>query len=267
MSQSTAIQYSVEAYNLSHSSENKIHDDTVARDLGFSGGLVPGVEVFAYATHVALDHLGTSFLESGVMNCRFAKPLYDGRIADVRGVPDGTGGIDISVESDGIICATGHAALDEGGQAPAFSADRFAPPPQHRPAADETSLAVGRQFGIHPETIDATALRQYLDDVREQSDVYAANGVVHPGQLLRLCNTALKDNVLLPPWIHTGSVMRNFSLARVGEELTVQAHVVNNYERKGHRLVDLDCLVVANGARVVAHVLHTAIYQLRHLAA
>ena len=30
---------------------------------------------------------------------------------------------------------------------------------------------------------------------------------------------------------------------------------------------DLDCLIVADGARPVAHVLHTAIYRLRHLAA
>ena len=267
MSQSTAILYSVEAYNLSHSSENKIHDDNVARDLGFSGGLVPGVEVFAYATHVALRHFGTSFFEAGVMDCRFAKPVYDGRVAEVRGMPDGAGGIDISVESDGITCATGHAALNEGDQAPALSSDKFALPPQDRPAADETSLAVGRKFGICPETIDETALQQYLEDVREQSDVYDANGIVHPGQILRLCNSALKDNVLLPPWIHTGSVVRNFSPARIGEELTVQANVCDNYERKGHRLVDLDCLVVANGERVVAHVLHTAIYQLRHLAA
>ena len=33
--------YTVEAYNLSHASENKIHDDAVARKLGFSGGLCP----------------------------------------------------------------------------------------------------------------------------------------------------------------------------------------------------------------------------------
>ena len=267
MSQSAPLCYSVEAYNLSHSSENKIHDDDVARNLGFSGGLVPGVEVYAYATHAALCHFGSAFLDCGVMRCRFAKPLYDGRMAEVRGVPDAKGGIDITVESDGVVCATGHASLDGKGPAPTLSSESFELPPQERPAADQTSLAVGRRFGIRPETVDEGALQQYLEDVREQSEFYAANGVVHPGQLLRLCNSALKDNVLLPPWIHTGSVVRNHSPARIGEALTIQAHVADNYERKGHRFVDLDCLVVANGERVVAHVLHTAIYQLRHLAA
>ena len=46
--------YSVEAYNISHASENKIHDDAVAQKLGFSGGLVPGVEVYGYMTHLAM---------------------------------------------------------------------------------------------------------------------------------------------------------------------------------------------------------------------
>ena len=42
----------VEAYNTAKQSENKMHDDTVARRFGFSGGLVPGVDVFAYMMHV-----------------------------------------------------------------------------------------------------------------------------------------------------------------------------------------------------------------------
>ena len=42
--------YSVNAYNLAKNSENKIHDDSVARRFGFQGGLVPGVDVFAYMT-------------------------------------------------------------------------------------------------------------------------------------------------------------------------------------------------------------------------
>src|SRR5580700_9954072 len=40
--------YRVAAYNTAKQSENKMHDDTVARRFGFSGGLVPGVDVMAY---------------------------------------------------------------------------------------------------------------------------------------------------------------------------------------------------------------------------
>jgi hypothetical protein len=76
--------YTVEACNLSHASENKIHDDQVARKLGFSGGLVPGVEVYAYACHPLVRRWGRDWLAHGRMECRFLKPVYDGRLALVK---------------------------------------------------------------------------------------------------------------------------------------------------------------------------------------
>ena len=42
--------YRVSAFNTAQESENKIHDDDVARRFGFTGGLVPGVDVYAYMT-------------------------------------------------------------------------------------------------------------------------------------------------------------------------------------------------------------------------
>ena len=44
--------YRVSAYNTAHDSENKIHDDATARRFGFGGGLVPGVDVYGYITHM-----------------------------------------------------------------------------------------------------------------------------------------------------------------------------------------------------------------------
>ena len=50
--------YVVEAYNTATQSTNKIHDDDVARTYGFRGGLVPGVDVYAYLTHVPAERWG-----------------------------------------------------------------------------------------------------------------------------------------------------------------------------------------------------------------
>src|SRR5258708_12563113 len=47
--------YRVSAYNTSKLSENKIHDDTVARRFGFSGGLVPAVHVMPYIIHLPVE--------------------------------------------------------------------------------------------------------------------------------------------------------------------------------------------------------------------
>ncbi len=266
MSAAATLSYSVEAYNLSHASENKIHDDTVAQQLGFTGGLVPGVEVFAYATHPAVAHWGAAFLERGRMQCRFAKPLYDGRTAEVTGAPVDGNALAITVESDGLQCASGRAELpDATPQVPRPDDYEASVPPAERPPADKQSLAVGTVLGIAPEALTAEVANQYLADVREKSPLYRDLGVAHPGWLLRLCNLALKDNVVLPPWIHVGSDIQFFSQAKVGEALSVRSKVTDNYERKGHRFVDMDCLVLAGDTRPVAQVKHTAIYQLRHL--
>lgn len=269
MSPATATTYCVEAYNLSHASENKIHDDTVAQKLGFAGGLVPGVEVYAYACHPPVQRWGRAWLERGRMQCRFLKPVYDGRIAVVTGRDAATGGLDVEVHSEGVLCATGHASLGDGAASPP-SVDEFqqrTPPAlAERPPASEASLAEGAWLGIAPARLTPEAAADYLRDVRETDAIYAREGLAHPGALLRLCNLALRQNVVLPPWIHTGSKVANFAAARVGDELSVRARVAANYERKGHRLVDLDALVIANGGTVLSRVLHTAVYQLRQLS-
>src|SRR5437660_9847234 len=81
--------YRVSAHNTSKQSENKIHDDTVARKFGFSGGLVPGVDVFAYMTHLPVEKWGRAFLERGLMDARFVKPVYDGEVAELTAKEEG----------------------------------------------------------------------------------------------------------------------------------------------------------------------------------
>ncbi len=266
MNAAAELTYTVEAYNLSHASENKIHDDTVAQKLGFAGGLVPGVEVFAYASHVPVMHWGRVFLERGRMACRFAKPVYDGATALVTGQPVGDR-LELRVESNGVLCATGTASLPPPSGTIDAHSYAAAPPAQERPPADETSLAVGTVLGIAPKPLTTGVAETYLADARETAPIYAAEGLAHPGYLLRLCNLALVENVVLAPWIHTGSVLQFLSTARIGETLSVRARVTANTERKGHRFVDLDCLILADDRRPVAQVAHTAIYRLRHLAA
>ena len=88
--------YRVQAYNTAKLSENKMHDDTVARRFGFSGGLVPGVDVMAYMMHLPVAKWGRAFLERGLIEARFVKPVYDGEITDVT-----------ATESDGVLVDRG----------------------------------------------------------------------------------------------------------------------------------------------------------------
>src|ERR1700736_2295213 len=110
--------HSVSAYNTSKLSENKIHDDSVARRFGFSGGLVPGVDVMAYMMHLPIARWGRDFLERGLIEARFLSPVYDGETAEIAGDESG-GVVSIEVKSRGALCATGSAALPAS--APAIS--------------------------------------------------------------------------------------------------------------------------------------------------
>ena len=258
-----ATEYRVQARNLSHASENKIHDDDIARRFGFQGGLVPGVEVYAYMTHLPATLWGVDWLERGTAECRFFKPVYDGKFVTVSATGS-AGALAVTVESEGKRCATGAAALPEQPSALPVIPDA-APIPESdaRPDADEATLATGRRLSSHPLHVTPDRLQQYLADISETEPLYAREQIVHPALMLRLSNSALKDNVKLGPWIHAASSIRHCGLAPAGASLAAHAEVAANYERKGHRFVDLDVVIVADGIRAVAQVRHTAIYRLR----
>jgi acyl dehydratase len=256
----------VQAYNTAKLSENKMHDDTVARRFGFSGGLVPGVDVMAYMMHLPVAKWGGAFLERGLIEARFVKPVYDGEMADVTG-EENDGVLSLQVESRGQICATGTVSLPAS--APSFLISDFsevAAVTERRPV-NAASYELGTWLGSLPRAWAGEAAREYLTDVRETDQIYASAGLGHPGLLQRVMNKVLVDNAILGPWIHVGSRMQLLSAARSGDELTARAKVTGNYEKKGHRFVELDALVVANGRTPLAHCQHIAIYQPREQAA
>jgi hypothetical protein len=260
--------YRVLAYNTAKDSENKIHDDAVAPRFGFAGGLVPGVDVYAYMTHQPLRRWGRAWLERGTIDCRLAKPVYDGEEAVVF-AEHSDEGLALRIESHGEICAKAIAALPTA--LPAVpSLHEFvaaAPPPREaRPPADETSLAVGTWLGMRPLRLAPDYAAAYLRDLRETDPIYAAEGLAHPGLLLRTCNWALGHNVVLGPWMHVGSRVQHLGLARVGELISACARVSANYEHKEHRFVELDALVLTEETVPVARIAHVAIYRPRQVA-
>ncbi len=267
MSMSTALEHKIEAYNLSAASENKIHDDTVAKKFGFEGGLVPGVEVYAYMAHLPVGKFGPDWLERGTAECRFHKPVYDGRYATVSGTLLDENTLALKVEMDGLLCATGQAALSAAKTAPPANDIPTATLPDHatRPDAAPETLVEGQLMGTFDVTHSAEDNANYVRDVREPLELYTQEGVIHPGLILRLGNRALSMNVRLGPWIHVGSIIQNYAVAKVGDRLAAPARVIKEYEHKGHRFVELDVLITANGERSLARIHHTAIYRPRQV--
>lgn len=258
--------YRVEAYNTAKQSENKMHDDTVARRFGFSGGLVPGVDVMAYMMHVPVARWGRSFLERGLIEARFVKPVYDGETADVDSV-ENEGVLTIEVFSRGELCATGTASLPAF--APTVSFDDFVEVPAvaERSPVGPAAFEIGKWLGTAPRRWMGDAAAEYLSGIRETDPIYQREGLGHPGLLQRVMNRVLVDNTMLGPWIHVGSRMQLLAAAKSGDEIAARAKVTANYEKKGHRFVELDALVVANRTTPLAHCQHIAIYQPREQAA
>ena len=240
--------YDAVAVNLDPEADNRIHDDDVARQYGFAGALVPGVELFALATAPYVQAWGEAFLAAGRLDIRFRKPVYDGERLGVRGVeelvlagPDGT------VRSTGSVAPP---APQPGVPArePVPLPDRLAPEP------------VPGAFGTVVQVAEPAACAEYVRAIGDPWPGYER--LVHPGLVLRLVNLALMSNVELGAWVHTASDCRFLGLARMGDALEVRSEVTEVFERRGHRVVRYDALVLGAGGPV-ARVDHEAIWRLR----
>ena len=257
-----SLRHEVPALNTATASTNKIHDDDVARQYGFRGGLVPGVDVYAYMTHAPVSRWGIEFLRHGWMTARFVKPVYDGERVTVTGTPDGDEMVLALAGPDEVVRATGRASL-----APPTT-DREVPPeaprPDPRPPASPESLARGTVLGSIADEFDPDRAGEYLAAVREDLTIYTEGPYAHPGWLLRFANSVLTANVVLGPWIHVSSDVALLGVVGNGQALDVHGAVLDEYERKGHRFVELDVAILAEGD-LVQRIHHTAIHTPRRV--
>lgn len=263
-------EYRVKARNTSAASENKIHDDTVARRYGFAGALVPGVTVYAYLTHPLVEALGTAWLERGTATLRLLKPILEGEEVRVTGAVTArtATGVTVAVKAATDAhpeCAVVEASLPAGLPTPAnLALYRARPLPAERPLPTRESLSKIEALGT-PETLfDEARSAAYLESVADTLAVYrSGDSRVHPAFYLDQANRALDRNIKLGPWIHVASTIRHLGPAHVGDHLETRGRVRSLYERKGREYIELDLLIVAGERRrPVAHVLHTAIWQL-----
>jgi acyl-coenzyme A thioesterase PaaI-like protein len=251
--------------------ENKIHEDDLARQYGFKGGLVPGVIMYAWMTHPVVEALGAEWLERGSFETRFAKPIYYEEPATIRARVSARTAEVVTIEvaahnSVGEVCGTATMSLDRSARpSPPVVADyAVAPLPAERPRATRALFEGLRVLGTPELDLDVAASAGFVTRFGETLGGYAgADAMGHPGMHLDMANRALDRNVRMSPWIHVGSAGRHLSAARVGDRLAMRGRVQRLFEKKGHEFVEADLLLVANGSRPVASIRHTAIYLLR----
>jgi hypothetical protein len=249
-------EHRVVAFNTATESANRMHDDTVAATYGFRGGLVPGVDVWAYLTRPCVDRWGVEFLERGAMEVRFLLPVYDGE--EVAARLDDDGSLELT-GTDGTLRAAGTASVaDQLSPKRIGTAEAADPVPPAEPELLTPGTVLGTLRYRHRKDPHA----QYLDDVRETSDLYEGGAICHPGFLARQANYVLSSSVRLGPWIHVSTRAQHRGLVRDGAAIEVRGVVVDERAHKGHRFVDLDVEITADGSPVWS-AFHTAIWRPR----
>jgi acyl dehydratase len=228
--------------------ENRVHNPTVARTLGFAGGLVPGVDTYAYLTRPVVERWGLEWLRHGWGEVRLLKPVYDGEELEIAFDGDTVTAKNVGGE----LCATLVVGLHGGPDQLSPLEDH--PLPDRRYEASESSFRL-HGFGTYRQTVTEEQAQHHLRDVRETLAVYDEQAILHPAHLLRFANTALSASYRLGPWLHVASHVQHAGPVRRGQEVEVRARLAGCFEKKGHRFVELD--VQVTGARVR----HTAIYE------
>ncbi len=262
--------YTLRAHNASEQSENKIHDNAVARQYGFEGGLVPGVAIHGYMTRPALDALGPQWLERGTISTRFIKPFYQDELVTVRttvtSASESLVAVDlVAVNEKGETCAIGTATLPaEAPVRPDIADVAAAPLAAVRPPVSRDALAAIQTLGtIETPWESSEKDAGFLAEIKDDHPAYRGeSAVIHPGFLVRFANTVLVRAVQLGPWIHVSSDVRHYSTVKPGEGFSTRARITELFERKGHKFVTLDVLQVS-GVRPVTRNTHTAIYDIR----
>lgn len=259
---SASAMYRVTAHNAATESSNRIHADDVAREYGFGGGLVPGVTVYAYLTHPVVETYGRDWLERGTLSARFLAPFYEGDAVEVKATETEDGALDVvACNEAGEVCATGRATLP-GVPLPGAADIPALPRPENRAPASAEVFLEQPVLGAVKRRAEIAFVGQEGDDL----PIYAEEGLAHPGSLILGANDVLVANVVLGPWIHARSEVTNIQAVAEGETVSTRARVRDVYERKGHRFVDLDVLMVVGDDTPVMFVRHTAIYEPRRVA-
>ena len=267
------------ARNTSSVSENKIHEDTVAKQYGFRGGLVPGATTYAYLASYLTRTLGADWAAYGASTVSLVRPIYEGDLVRLGGTVVEARGDQhqgaLSVECwvdgpDGVRCAPATAALawpaqQQQSERPPFSLTDQAPRrPEERGPISAATAPVGEPLPPVLEPADPASIGHYLDQHDEQDPLFRAGSrygapLVHPCWYPSIANHVLSANFRLGPWIHTRSEIQHLAPALQGGTYRGYGQILEAFEKRGHEYVTADVVITDGADQPVARVKHTAI--------
>ena len=192
---------------------------TVARRFGFRGGLVPGVDVYAYLCHPPVGGVGAGLARAGTMRARFRQPVYDGDTVDDH-AGDGDGALELR-DRGGRVCATAtrRRCPTTRRRCPTPPTGRTSRrPPTRRPPRPRCSCRAPRSGSRRtastptgPASTSPTSARPHRSTRPSASPIPAGSCATR--------TTCCPPTSALGPWIHVESVVQHHGVVEDGEEV------------------------------------------------
>ena len=225
--------YRVVANNYSQSHENQMHSDTVAKEYGFQGALVPGVAVFGQLTHPLVKRFGERWLTQSASEVRLFKPAYDGDQLDITWQEDADGYHVQCHNAGGDLLAQLNSSLPEQLPKPepeSIFAD--ASSSAERPEINWETVQPSHAFAPWHWQVTEERNRAHAVQIGDELPIY--RNLAHPHLLLSGANSALTREFVMPAWLHVGSEIRLRKLVKVTDVLRSQTVMLDKWRKKGH---------------------------------
>ena len=244
-----------------------VHDDAVARRMGFRAALIPGAFVYGHVSRIAIDAWGADWARRGAMGARFRRPVHDGDVLTAQASALAETGAEQRAEvilrnQEGEEVATGWVAMPLAEPLPPAVADcPILPLPDPPPAVEAGGIAVGTRLGSRNAVLTEEEFRRSLAAFDEHHPIYLDSGLVHSGCLIRRTMFDANRSFRFPaPVVFVAGEAQHFAPVAPGQRLATSGTVTAVYERKGRHYVETEELLVVDGARVAARFRRTSIY-------
>ncbi|KGM33412.1 MaoC family dehydratase [Inquilinus limosus] len=244
-----------------------VHDDAVARRMGFRAAMIPGAFVYGHVSRIAVDAWGIDWIRRGRMGARFRRPVYDGDVLTAQASALVETGAEQRAEvilrnQEGEAVAVGWVAMPRQDPVPPPAADLpILPLPDPPQAVGPGGMVVGTRLGSRNAVLTEEEFRRSLAAFDERHPLYLESGLVHSGCLIRRTMADANRSFRFPsPVVFVSGEAEHFAPVSPGRRLATSGTVTAAYERKGRHYFETEELLVADGAQVAARFRRVSIY-------
>lgn len=248
-----------------------IHTDSVAKEMGYRGGLVYGTSVFGWATPLILDALGKDWMRSGWADLHILRPVYAGDELTITLTPADGG--TYGVEATGSAGKPLVAATVGAGRAPWVAeghtrSRRLTPEPlpDPRPMLVLETAPIGTDLPM----LQARA-RDRLANMFDEASTHGHGPLLLDGREVQspasICGRmtwythAVWDYP--GPSLHARSLVQYLDVLDIDEPVTVAGNLSNAYEKNGNHYGVTDGVLFGADGREIALTRHASIFMVK----